>query len=41
MGALVFLLALGAFSPLAAFILWIAYKIGGGKRGFIAFAKRL
>ena len=41
MGALVFVLALGALSPLAAFILWIAYKIGGGKRGFLAFAKRL
>lgn len=40
MGALFFLLALGALAPLALFMLWIAYKIGGGKRGFIAFARR-
>lgn len=40
MGAIMFLLALGALSPLALFILWMAYKIGGGKRGFLAFARR-
>lgn len=40
MGAMLYLLALGAFAPFALFLVWIAYKIGGGKRGFLAFARR-
>lgn len=41
MGALVFVMALGVFHPLAVFLVWVAYKIGGGKRGFLAFSKHL
>lgn len=40
MGTLVFLLALGAFAPFAFFLVWVAYKIGGGKRSFMDYARR-